>query len=46
MQETLKKVVEAGGKVVKEPSIEGGHTEFALYRDTEGNTGGLLKWHM
>jgi predicted enzyme related to lactoylglutathione lyase len=41
---TVKKVVESGGTVEKEKFVEGGHTEMALFRDTEGNTGGILHW--
>ena len=41
---TLQKIVEAGGTVEKDKFIEGGHTEMALYRDTEGNLGGILHW--
>jgi len=40
----LEKVKEAGGKVEREKWVEGGHTELGLYRDTEGNLGGVLKW--
>jgi predicted enzyme related to lactoylglutathione lyase len=41
---TLKKVVEAGGSVEKSKFEEGGHTEMALFRDTEGNLSGVLRW--
>ncbi|KAH6665158.1 Glyoxalase/Bleomycin resistance protein/Dihydroxybiphenyl dioxygenase [Halenospora varia] len=41
---TLEKVVENGGKVAQERIIEGGHTELASFRDTEGNLMGVLRW--
>ena len=41
---TLEKVKVAGGEVVKGPFMEGDHTELAIYRDTEGNAGGVLRW--
>jgi predicted enzyme related to lactoylglutathione lyase len=43
---TLEKVVEAGGTVEKAKFEEGGHTEMALFKDTEGNLGGVLHWLM
>jgi uncharacterized protein len=46
VDETLKKAVAAGGKVVKEKFNEGGHSDLAEFEDTEGNTLGLLHWHM
>ncbi|KAF4624170.1 hypothetical protein G7Y89_g14002 [Cudoniella acicularis] len=44
IEKTLEKVVSAGGKVVQEKTTEGGHTELASFRDTEGNLVGILKW--
>lgn len=44
VEETLEKVKGAGGEVVKEKWVEGGHTELGEFRDTEGNLVGVLKW--
>ncbi|KIO24624.1 hypothetical protein M407DRAFT_244374, partial [Tulasnella calospora MUT 4182] len=44
VDETLKKVVEAGGKVVEEKWTEGNHTDMGTFEDTEGNLVGLLHW--
>jgi predicted enzyme related to lactoylglutathione lyase len=41
---TLKRLVEAGGKITKEKWTEGGHTELAEFEDTEGNLHGVLHW--
>jgi predicted enzyme related to lactoylglutathione lyase len=41
---TVKKIIDAGGSIEKEKFVEGGHTEMALFRDTEGNLGGVLHW--
>jgi predicted enzyme related to lactoylglutathione lyase len=41
---TVKKVIEAGGSIEQDKFVEGGHTEMALFRDTEGNLGGILHW--
>ncbi|KIO24620.1 hypothetical protein M407DRAFT_25960 [Tulasnella calospora MUT 4182] len=46
VEETLKKVVEAGGKVVEEKWTEGNHTDMGTFEDTEGNLVGLLHWLM
>ncbi|KAF2434913.1 hypothetical protein EJ08DRAFT_646352 [Tothia fuscella] len=46
VDKSLRKVFEAGGSVEKEKFTEGGHTEMGLFRDTEGNLGGVLKWLM
>ncbi|EON69623.1 hypothetical protein W97_08883 [Coniosporium apollinis CBS 100218] len=43
---TLMRVEEAGGTVEREKWVEGGHTELGLWRDTEGNLGGVLRWVM
>jgi len=44
IQETLERVVKAGGKVVQGMFQERDHTQLAQYADTEGNVGGILKW--
>ena len=44
VQETLERVVKAGGRVVQEMFQERDHTQLAQYADTEGNVGGILKW--
>jgi predicted enzyme related to lactoylglutathione lyase len=44
VQETLERVVKAGGRVAKNTFQEGDHTQLAQYIDTEGNVGGILKW--
>ncbi|KAG8917779.1 hypothetical protein FRC01_002215 [Tulasnella sp. 417] len=44
VEETLKKVVEAGGKVVEEKWTEGDHTDMGTFEDTEGNLMGVLYW--
>ncbi|KAG8911565.1 hypothetical protein FRC00_006241 [Tulasnella sp. 408] len=46
VEETLKKVGEAGGKVVEEKWTEGGHTDMGTFEDSEGNLVGLLHWLM
>jgi len=44
VQETLERVIKAGGRVVQEMFQERDHTQLAQYADTEGNVGGILKW--
>jgi len=44
--DTMKKVVEAGGEIVTDTWLEGDHTWLGIYKDTEGNVGGVLKWNM
>ncbi|KAF2837565.1 hypothetical protein M501DRAFT_937612 [Patellaria atrata CBS 101060] len=46
VEETVKKIMEAGGMMERERFVVGDHTEMAFYRDTEGNVGGVLKWLM
>ena len=43
---TLKKVEEAGGKVITDKFNEGGHTDMGEVEDSEGNRIGLLRWLM
>jgi len=42
---TMAKVVEAGGSIVQDAWLEGDHTWLGIYKDTEGNVGGVLKWN-
>ena len=44
--DAMKKAVEAGGEIVKDTWLEGDHTWLGIYKDTEGNVGGVLKWNM
>jgi len=44
IDDSIAKLVEAGGKVVKAKWTEGNHTELAEFEDTEGNLHGLLHW--
>lgn len=44
VEDTLKKVVTAGGKVKMEKTVEGGHTEMGRFWDTEGTVIGVLRW--
>lgn len=46
VEEALKKVEAAGGMIVKGKWNVGGHTDLGLYKDTEGNVSGVLKWFM
>jgi uncharacterized protein len=46
VDETVKKIGEAGGEIVKAKWVEGNHTEMAEFRDTEGNRMGVLRWLM
>jgi uncharacterized protein len=45
VKETMAKVVEAGGSIVQDTWLEGDHTWLGIYKDTEGNVGGVLKWN-
>ena len=44
IEETLAKATSAGGVVVREKWVEGGHTQLGEFRDTEGNLVGVLTW--
>lgn len=44
VDKTLGAVGGAGGVVVVEKFVEGGHTEMGRFRDSEGNEVGVLKW--
>jgi predicted enzyme related to lactoylglutathione lyase len=42
--QTLETAAQAGGKVVREMWVEGGHTELGEFTDSEGNAVGILRW--
>ena len=44
IDDTIARVVGAGGKLLKAKWTEGNHTELAEFEDTEGNVHGLLHW--